>query len=84
MPPRDIGFALKDKLLLKLERVEKASTKGLYFMDLLLKNVSLASINIASLILFVIAKGKRLPFQSLIQRIETFSLNCSFNGPIGG
>ena len=67
MPPRDIGLTLKGRLLLKLERVEKASTKGLYFMDLLLKNVSLASIDTAGLTIFVTAKGKRLPFQSLIQ-----------------
>ena len=65
MPPRDIGLALKGRLLLKLERVEKASTKGLYFMDLLLKNVSLASIDTSRVSLFVTAKGKDFPFKAL-------------------
>ena len=70
-PTGDIRLALKDKLLLKLEEVEKASTKGLYFMDSLLKSVSSRSINTSKLTLFLTAhkgnkgKDKRLPFKSL-------------------
>ena len=65
----DIQLALKDKLLLRVEKIKQSKqNKKLYFMEVLLKNISLKQIKTSSLKIFLTGgKGERLKVQSLFQ-----------------
>ena len=65
----DIHLTLKDKLLLRVERIKQAKqNKKLYFMEILLKNISSKQIKTSSLKIFLTGgKGERLKVQSLFQ-----------------